>query len=85
MFGYRHFPVTFSDGVKRKVYWNNSDYLMPEKFNPETVELTPYRDRQQQATVTQDNLDEAQQAWKANPPELEGEDVTLILDAESGG
>jgi hypothetical protein len=51
-------------------------------FNPETVELTPYRDRQQQATVTEDDVDEARQAWEAEPPELEGEDVTLILDAE---
>lgn len=83
MLGYRGFPVTFSDGVKRKVYWNNSADFMPETFSPETVELTPYRDRQQQATVTQDDLDEARQVWEADPPELEGEDVALILDAEA--
>jgi hypothetical protein len=29
------------------------------------VELTPYRDRQQQATVTEDDVDEARQAWEA--------------------
>lgn len=56
---------------------------MAEPFNPETVELTPYRDRQQQATVTQDDLDSAREAWEADPPELEGEDVTLTLDAEA--
>jgi hypothetical protein len=58
---------------------------MPDPFNLDTVELTPYRDRQQQATVTQDDLDAAQAAWESDPPELDGEDVTLILDAESSG
>lgn len=58
---------------------------MPEPFNPQLIELTPYRDRQQQATVTQDDLDAAREAWEANPPELEGEDVRLILDAEADG
>lgn len=58
---------------------------MSENFNPETIELTPYRDRQQQATVTQDNLDDAQQVWEADPPESEDSDVTLILDAETDG
>lgn len=52
-------------------------------FNPETVELTPYRDRQQQATVTAENLEEAREKWEAEPPELDGEDVALILDAEA--
>ncbi|MGL5060457.1 MAG: hypothetical protein ACRC62_10800 [Microcoleus sp.] len=55
---------------------------MPD-FNPDTVELTPYFKRQQQATVTQDDLEAAQQAWEANPPPLEGEDVKFILDSES--
>jgi hypothetical protein len=56
---------------------------LPEKFNPETVELTPYFERQQQAAVTEEDLDQAKKVWEQDPPELEGEDVTLILDSEA--
>ena len=48
-------------------------------FNPELVELTPYFERQQQATVKEDDLPKFQKAWEKDPPE---EDVELILDAE---
>jgi hypothetical protein len=54
-----------------------------KKFSPETVELTPYFERQQQATVTTDDLTESQADWENDPPDLGDEDVTLILDAEA--
>ena len=49
-------------------------------FNPELVELTPYFERQQQATVKEDDLPKFQKAWEKDPPE---EDVKLILDADA--
>jgi hypothetical protein len=53
------------------------------KFSPESVELTPYHERQQQATVTDEDLAESQTAWENEPPDLDDEDVTLILDADA--
>lgn len=52
--------------------------IMPQ-FNPELIELTPYFERQQQATVKEDELPEFQKAWEKDPPE---EDFKLILGAD---
>ncbi|MGL5059097.1 MAG: hypothetical protein ACRC62_03865 [Microcoleus sp.] len=52
---------------------------MQNNFNPELVELTPYFQRQQQATVQEEDLPKFQKAWEKDPPE---EGVELILDAE---
>ncbi|MGL5065751.1 MAG: hypothetical protein ACRC62_37760 [Microcoleus sp.] len=52
---------------------------MSSDFKPELVELTPYFQRQQQATVHEGDLPEFQKEWEKDPPE---EGVKLILDAE---